>query len=330
MAHAIDTTTGKAAVFVTGKPAWHKLGKVIDTAATSAEAIELAGLNWKVEQWPITAFGPEGDRIECEKVANVRTDTKRVLGVVGKDYRVFQNAESFDFMDALVGDKLAMYETAGSLYDGRRIWMLASIPKEYRAGSQDLIKPYVLLTNSHDGTRALRMIPTTIRVVCQNTLNLALNNASATEGVSISHHPSLDTRILEARKKLGIITARFDEFDAELHAMIAEELNVARARQYFETLAPEAGETDRSKASRDEVISAYWQNFDNPRNTLPGIKHTAWAAYNAVSEYADHQKAFRGKGDAARANNQLNSIWFGQSADLKQRAYKAALELAGA
>jgi phage/plasmid-like protein (TIGR03299 family) len=160
MAHEIDQTTGSAAVFVTGEPAWHRLGTVIAQATTSAEAIGLAGLDWRVQQWNVRPFGPDDQTVGtdiADTVANVRTDTKAVLGVVGKRYRVFQNHEAFDFMDALVGDKLAIYETAGSLHGGKRVWMLARIPKEYRAGADDLIKPYVLLTNTHDGSQALRM-----------------------------------------------------------------------------------------------------------------------------------------------------------------------------
>ncbi|HVT87735.1 MAG TPA: DUF932 domain-containing protein [Tepidisphaeraceae bacterium] len=138
MAHEIDQTTGKAAVFVTGEPAWHRLGTVIEQATTSAQAIGLAGLDWNVAQWPVRAFGPDNLGAGADipdVVANVRTDTKAVLGVVGRRYRVFQNREAFDFMDALVGDKLAMYETAGSLHGGKRVWMMARIPKEYRAGA---------------------------------------------------------------------------------------------------------------------------------------------------------------------------------------------------
>ena len=141
---------------------------------------------------------------------------------------------STSWMDWL-GDKLAMYETAGSLHGGKRVWMMASIPKEYRAGPDDLIKPYVLLTNTHDGSQALRMIPTTVRVVCQNTLNLALRE-SGVEGLTISHHPRLESRIAEARAKLGIIAARFDKFDDELHAMLAKELTVTEAGGYFRGL----------------------------------------------------------------------------------------------
>jgi phage/plasmid-like protein (TIGR03299 family) len=343
VAHEIDQTTDRAAVFVTGEPAWHRLGTVIENATTSAEAIGLAGLDWNVAQWPVRAFGPDGttamtagqDGAEASTdirdfVANVRTDTRAVLGIVGRRYRVFQNHEAFNFMDALVGDKLAMYETAGSLHGGKRVWMMASIPKEYRAGPDDLIKPYVLLTNTHDGSQALRMIPTTVRVVCQNTLNLALREAGV-DGLSISHHPRLESRIAEARQKLGIIAARFDKFDDELHAMLAKDLTVTEAGGYFRGLSGMdlPGHTDRQKKSRETVYGQMLANFDNDRNTLPGVKHTAWGAYNAVSEWADHQKATRGNTPAEKLNRRLDSVWFGVGHQLKQAAYDGALELAG-
>jgi phage/plasmid-like protein (TIGR03299 family) len=334
MAHAIDQTTGRAAVFVVGEPAWHRLGVVIERATTSAEAIGLAGLDWRVEQWPVRAFDPDNHSVEAgipDTVANVRTDTKAVLGVVGKRYRVFQNHEAFDFMDSLVGDKLAMYETAGSLHGGKRVWMMASIPKEYRAGPDDLIKPYVLLTNTHDGSQALRMIPTTIRVVCQNTLNLALREAGV-EGLTISHHPKLESRVAEARAKLGIIAARFDSFDDELHAMLEKDLNVTEAGSYFRGLSgiDLPGQSDRQRKSREQIQGQMLSNFDNDRNTLSGIKHTAWAAYNAVSEWADHQRKYRGTTPTDKLDRQLDSVWFGQSHQIKQAAYRGALELAGA
>ena len=124
---------------------------------------------------------------------------------------MFQNHAAFEFFDAIVQDKLAIYETAGALKGGRHIWMLARLPKTLRAAGDDEIRPYVLLANSHDGTRALRMIPTTIRVVCPNTLNLALGRSAATDGVTIFHNESLDRRVADAREKLGVISRRVDE-----------------------------------------------------------------------------------------------------------------------
>src|SRR5262245_46039238 len=111
-------------------------------------------------------------------------------------------------MDTLVGERLAMFETAGGLKGGRRGWMLAGLPREDRVAGDDVVNPYVLPTNGHDGAAALRMIPTSIRVVCQNTLNLALSRSSSTEGLSVFHFENLDRRVAEARQKLGVVVGR--------------------------------------------------------------------------------------------------------------------------
>jgi len=332
MSHEIDTTTGRAAAMYAGQPAWHGLGAVIEKATTSREAITLAGLDWTVEQWPIHATDPKSINAVTANnhVANVRTDTKSVLGIVGKRYKPFQNRGAFDFFDSIVGDNLAMYETAGSLKGGRRVWMLARIPKEYRAGPDDLIKPYVLLINSHDGSTALRMIATTVRVVCANTLNLALSNNTKGEGIAIRHQGSLNDRVRDARRKLGVVAARFDQFDEELHAMLDTEVTGKQLSTYFEGRLPslELTSSDRQKNRRAQTLTAFNENFENTTNTLRGVRGTAWAAYNAVSEWADHQRGFRGKTNQTKAENRLNSVWFGSSHQLKQKAYDSALELA--
>lgn len=328
MAHAIDMSTGRAAVFVTQQPAWHQLGQVISHAATSEEAIRLAGLDWEVQQWSLLAYPSvpvKGERPTCKvpgHVANVRTDTGAVLGVVSNGYRVFQNHEAFDFMDELVGEKLAMYETSGSLKGGRKVWMLARIPKEYRVGKDDLINPYLLLTNSHDGSMALRMIPTTVRVVCQNTLNLALRRAGS-EGVVIYHHENLQARVKEAREKLGLLCQRFDQFGEEIQALAQRQLSAEELTDYFDGLLP--GESEKGK---QKVKDAWMTNWYGELNNLPGIRGSAWAAFNSVSEWCDHQRAVRGASDLERADNRLNSIWFGSSHRLKQEAFDRAVELA--
>ncbi|MBA4190801.1 MAG: alpha/beta hydrolase, partial [Planctomycetaceae bacterium] len=174
MAHEIDMTTGRPAVMVAGDPPWHKLGQNVSEAQSSSEAMHLAGLDWVVQQWNLVARCEGIEHEVTGRVANIRSDTKAILGVVSTGYRVFQNRAAFEFFDAIVQEKLAVYETAGSLRGGRQVWILARLPKTLRAAGEDEIRPYVLLTNSHDGSKALRMIPTTIRVVCANTLNLAL------------------------------------------------------------------------------------------------------------------------------------------------------------
>ncbi len=313
MAHELDFTTGQAALMSTEK-AWHGFGTIIESAATSAEAIKLARLDWTIEQWPL--YAENGDYcVKSDAIANVRTDCKRVLGVVSSRYEVFQNSQAFDFMDSIVGDKLAMYETAGALFEGRKVWVLAAIPKELRV-FDDISKPYVLLTNSHDGSQSLRMIPTSIRVVCKNTLNLALREGS--QGMTIRHTGSLQDRVQQARRAFGILTERFDRYQTELNALVGKALSVAEADSYFASFFDEEAKTTKSNLAKIKI------NFDNGLNSLRGIRHTAWAAYNAVSEFADHQKRVRGNADA-----RLNSNWFGTSNDLKQKAFESALALVG-
>jgi hypothetical protein len=149
--------------------------------------------------------------------------------------------------------------------------------------------------------------------------------------MTISHHPRLESRIAEARAKLGIIAARFDKFDDELHAMLAKDLTVTEAGGYFRGLSGTElpGQSARQKKSREQIFGQMLGNFDNDRNTLPGVKHTAWGAYNAVSEWADHQRKYRGASPADKLDRQLDSVWFGQSNQFKQAAYRGALELAG-
>ncbi len=363
MAHEIDTSTGAAAVFVTGKPAWHKLGTVVAQAQTSAEAIRLARLDWEVLQQPLyTAKGDGGLQTVVERVANVRADTHSVLGVVSPGYRVFQNRDAFDFMDTLVGERLAMFETAGALRGGRRVWMLARVPKELRVTGKDVVHPYVLLANSHDGSMALRMIPTTVRVVCQNTLNLALNRSGAADGLTIRHCESLEGRVHEARTKLGVLVQRLNQFEDEARSLAACRISDHEARDYFEEffpvhqpaprpatvslesmlaatqdeqdlmaelLAGHREQEERTQKRNARILEQMLDNFHSPAHAAVGVEGTAWAAYNAVSEYADHQSTVRGRTEAERADHRLHSVWFGTAHELKQRAYAAALELVG-
>jgi phage/plasmid-like protein (TIGR03299 family) len=327
MAHEIDLTTGRAAAFYAGEPAWHRLGTVVKDARTSAEAINLAGLDWTVEQRAMAAAGPSGWIPVPNTLANVRSDTNAVLGVVSSYYRPFQNLEAFAFMDELVGEKLAMFETAGSLKGGKRVWMLARIPQTYHVGAADEIQPYVLLTNGHDGGAALRMIPTSVRVVCWNTLTLALSKSTASEGITIFHFGELADRVQRAREALGLAVKRFETFEADANRLAQRQLTAAELATYFANYLP-AGDSKSSKTLRMKMLDSLLANFENERQNLPGIRGTAWAAYNAVSEYADHTKGTSGKGDNERLDNRVNSIWFGSANSLKQKAFEDALALA--
>jgi phage/plasmid-like protein (TIGR03299 family) len=166
------------------------------------------------------------------------------------------------------------------------------------------------------------MIPTTVRVVCQNTLNLALGRAGDSSGVTIYHSERLRDRVQQAREKLGMLTRRFDQFREETRALARRQLSGQELADYFCELV-----RYRSERQQKKLLESFERNFHDATNTLPGIRGSVWAAYNAVSEYADHQSRVRGQGVKA-LENRLNSAWFGQANELKQQAFDAALQLA--
>ncbi len=170
-----DTTGGKVRMFAAGEPPWAGLGVLVDGAANSKEALGWSGMDFTVELWNSFAAEPGatiGTVPDPETRHIVRTDNKKVLKAVGTSFEPFQNVDAFAFMDALVGEKLAMYETAGSLNGGKQVWILARIPKTYYAMPNDETKVYTLLVNYHGGG-ALKILGTAVRTVCQNTVNMA-------------------------------------------------------------------------------------------------------------------------------------------------------------
>lgn len=166
MAHEVET------MFYAREKPWHGLGERVEEALCSFDALKLGGLNWTVIQKPIFT----NDYIEVTGYkANVRSKDDKVLGVVTDRYKVVQNSTAFEFTDSLLGDGIR-YETAGSLQEGRKVWLLARLPEIYKVAGDD-VNSYLVFSNSHDGSGAIRCCITPIRVVCQNTLNLALHDA---------------------------------------------------------------------------------------------------------------------------------------------------------
>jgi phage/plasmid-like protein (TIGR03299 family) len=291
MSHEIDTTIGSAAVFVAGTPPWHGLGRNIQEAVNSEQAIGLAGLDWIVDQWPVSAQEPDGwgTVVANDFVANVRSDTKTVLGVVTRKYRPFQNAEAFAFADAVVGQGLAKYEIAGALRGGKRVWMLLKLPDLLKAGRGDSIQPFLLIYNTFDGSSCLRAILTSVRVVCQNTLNLALSDGKG-EGVTIRHRGDLKGRVEDARQTLGLVKKRLKSFGEEIDVFRSVAMANGRLQRYFDSLLAPLGNdpSKRERSNRLQALDRLHSNFCNELNTLTGMRGTLWAALNAATEFADH------------------------------------------
>jgi phage/plasmid-like protein (TIGR03299 family) len=331
MPHEIDLSTGSAAVFVAGAPPWHGLGRIVAEAVRSDEALQLAGLDWLVRQQPLFTSGPDGSTREiATHRVNVRDDSGAVLGVVSRRYQPIQNHEAFAFADAVVGQKLARYETAGALRGGQRVWMLLRLPEPLRAGPDDQLDPFLLLYNTHDGSSALRAVLTTVRVVCQNTLNLALRGRAG-EGVTIRHRGELAGRVEQARATLALASRRLQRFGSEVERMVRTPMTTSAMRAYFGLVVrpPPSDADERAYESRQRVLEQLEANLERPTNTLPGMRGSLWAAVNAATELADHQRRYRGRSEQQRREHRLDSVWFGDAARLKRLAWDAALVAMG-
>ena len=191
---------------------WHGLGTKVIEAPDSEGALVAAGLNWNVVQEPI--YTREEEMIDGYR-ANVRDSDRRVLGVVTDRYKIVQNREAFAFTDELLGEGVR-YETAGSLQGGRRVWLLAHMPREYII-SGERISPYLLFSNAHDGSGAIKVALMPIRVVCQNTLNLALNTAK--RSWSMNHTGDIRGKMQEAKDTLFMAETYMDELGKEFESL---------------------------------------------------------------------------------------------------------------
>lgn len=273
-------------MFYVRETPWHGLGTKVMEAPDSEGALIAAGLNWNVIQEPI--FTGENEPIRGYK-ANIRDSDRRVLGVVTDRYKVIQNREAFAFTDELLGQGVR-YETAGSLQDGKKVWLLAHMPHEYII-SGERISPYLLFSNTHDGSGAIKVALTPIRVVCNNTLNLALSTAK--RSWSMIHTGDIRSKMQEARDTLFMAERYMDELGKEFEALRLKKLSDQKVMEYIEILLPvEDGSTPQQikniERLREDMKIRY---FDAP--DLQDTGKNAYRFINAVSDFATHAKPLR-------------------------------------
>lgn len=315
------------------EPAWHGLGTVFDHAMSSREALEGAGLDWGVEQesvYQLTSDGVSRVYAELPKFKlNFRADTDAVLGMVTDQYKVVQNVEAFEFLDELVENHEMLYESAFSLYGGRRVCVLARMPGVREVVEGDPLLPYVLLSLSHDGTGAIKFGPTAVRVVCANTYTFSLSEGNVKD-LSIRHTGNIKGKLRQARNILGIASEQFNQY-AEVGKTLAQrQLSNEEWREYLDIMCPELDPRDPDYTGQRENALAKTRLsikscFRNDRQaTAPG---TAWAAYNAVAEHMDHLPR-RGATQRSRSEARFNVTMFGAGRDIKRRAFETACRFA--
>lgn len=274
-------------MFYTRKKPWHGLGVQVQEAPESKDALRLAGLDWKVYQREV--YTDSGIKIEGYR-ANVRNTDNKVLGVVTERYKIVQNEEAFSFTDALLG-KCVRYETAGSLQEGKKVWLLARLPKEYIISGEQ-ISPYLVFSNSHDGSAAVRVAVTPIRVVCNNTLNLALSTAK--RSWAMVHTGNIKGKIHEAQETLFMAENYMSKLGKEFEELKRQKLSERQVKEYIELLLPLEKTSSlvtakNVKKLRDDLRARY---YDAPDLQDVG-GNNAYRFINAVSDFATHNEPLR-------------------------------------
>jgi len=308
---------------------WHQLGVQFDREFTSTEAIAAARLDYPVIKEQLHRLRPDlgpGMTEPTEAYATINGHTQDVLGVVGDVYEVLQNREAFDFFDILLKESGGKFQTAGAIGKGEKVWMLAKLPEIFYPIAGDGVEQYLLGTTSHDGTIKTEVQFTDIRVVCQNTFNLALNGSRGV--ISIRHTTNMRQKLemaamvlLRYREHFDLVGERFAKLasvriddawiDEYMERMIGNPLNVAdgRGRTIME---------NRIKLVEGRL--AFGRGVD-----LPGVYGTAWWALNAMVEFADYD--MKAKGQADDASRRTASILFGTAAEFKQQAFNTAMAM---
>jgi len=381
----LDDSTGKVAMLSALQPAWHGLGVQIDRAVDGQQAIEFASLaGWglrKHEHRVDVTLGPgvpmeDGDRVmhsdmEAQVVSRpsgnyaiVRGDTGAVIGKsVGSQYEIFENEQLADLVDAVL-DFGAEVITAGSLGKGERVWILAKMPETATVAEGDTLEQYILFVNAHDGSGAIKVMPTSVRVECANTMP----NTRGRRGISIRHTKNAKQRVAEVKRALGLAVQEFDEFADMARELAAAEMTVS-PESFFDDVLDQAltsnvaGERvtsakildgtirkaigsvvneelrdaelkkfDRHLKRRASLMDDMLARFANERcNGKESISGSIWAAVNAVTENLDHSPLWQLNNPEStrqnRAESRFDSLLTGTAADLTEYTLSAAKAL---
>ena len=303
MAHELETQNGVASFASFREPAWHGLGTVFTEEKTTSEMLVAANLNnWNVrlEDMPIPSHLSSDKEYQYVVRTNPTDKTQTdILGVVGERYHVLQNEDLFSFGDNIL-DGGGRWETAGSLKGGRQVFGSLALERETILdpnGVADKVKTYLLINTSHDGSIAIQASITPVRVVCANTLNVALNRTRKKDGVKqsfkIRHTQTANGKVQIARQTLGLANAYMDEFDKMAHAMIAKEISAQQFNDIILAAYPKPDKDTKGAVKKwenkvDMINDIYTGEFNGM------IAGNAWGAFNALTERLDWYRSARG------------------------------------
>ena len=326
MAHEIHIDNGKASMMYVGEKPWHGLGTKLDKPATAEEAFKAANLDWQVVKQPLYAKVGDKTRLVPDKFMVVPenkwgTSDCPIFGIVGRGYTPLQDWDAFGFFDNIVGKGAAIYHTAGALGKGERIWILAKLPSYIKVIGDDITEKYLLLSNSHDGKASVQIKFTPVRVVCQNTLTMALRDGPT---LRVSHTKDLHKRLKQAEHLLGVIHSHYDNIEKIFKKMAQVRMNDKRSAKYLgwysrtpRTPGDEAGR-ERAKSQRlwSGVFGLEWAGKLYARclrDPLGGLQRRD--RINRSVQIPSVQTT---------GDRRLNSLWFGEGYQIKARAFRVA------
>jgi|TARA_R110000822_G_scaffold48453_5_gene127616 phage/plasmid-like protein (TIGR03299 family) len=319
MAHMIEVIDGVANMAYVGQTPWHGLGTELEEGCSPQEILEAANLNWKVEKQAVfTQDTPQHKgQIIPGKQALVRTSDNSILDIVGTDWHPVQNETAFDFFNDFVNAGEMTMNTAGSLYDGKKVWALAKTTEAFDLFGGDVVESYLLFCNSHQYGKSVDIRFVDTRVVCNNTLTLALGEKTK-RALALSHRCEFD--IEQVQMLMGINSDKLQSYKEIAQFLGSKKAKPADVREYLDNVFPIGGNNPKRERSRNSQIC------EEILDTQPGAEFaqgTWWQPFNAVTFMTDH---LVGRSQTAR----LDSAWFGSNAKLKSRALDTAVKYAEA
>ena len=305
---------------------WHGLGHQLPAKQPIEIWQKEAGMDWQIEETPVRFMTDTIGNLGTihsfpEQKVLYRSDTKTALSVVSQRYQVVQPREVLEFYRDLSEISGFELETAGVLKGGKKFWALAKTGQSTAVKGNDTVNGYLLLATSCDGTLATTATPTTIRVVCHNTLTIALNGAS--QAIRVPHSTRFDAQAV--KQQLGIAVSQWDGFMYRMRTLAERKVKTHEAMNYFlRVLCDASPASDSAGLVNERALKKVQSLYDGQGrgSELDSARNTAWGLLNAVTEYVDHERRSRS------VEHRMDSAWFGQGATLKQRALDTALALA--
>lgn len=334
MAHELEMKNGAASMFYlkSGGVPWHSLGIQLDNPPTAAEAISAAGLDWNVTVYPMeTWIEVDGQEI-CMPAQNrmvIRDSDHKRLSEVGPRWVPLQNKDAFEWFDPFIKSGECSFETAGSLFGGERIWVLAKLNRDpMRIVGDDVVNKYLMLSNNHSDKRSARISLSPVRVVCANTMAATFSN-KATKFLGVKHTSKIKDNLNAVRDIVNTANAEFEATAEQYRALTKLQVDQDLLKKYIKLVfknedEDETTETGKRQVKEDDqrlIENKIIPLFEGGKGAqLPGVKGTLWAAYNSINEFLNWHA---GRTTDAR----LDSLWFGQNASVNKRALDVALDM---